>query len=447
MSTADTEISLPNNETGLTFGRKDRLFISHPVKNIRQMPEADLLRRDFMKTADPELMRAINRFNVLDTIRRAGSIARIEISERTQLSTTTVSAITASLLDDGLILARTEGDLREAAARGRPRVMLELNPDAARVVGAKIAANRMVFVVADFRGEVLSTLTLALRVDRQPISVIADLIEDGVRRCVVDANLSLEEIDSVCLGLPGLIEHRTGHVRLSPIFRESGVDFATEMSERLGVATIVESDAHAITLAHHWFGQAKDLDDMVLVSLEQTLGLGVLHDGQLFRGAGGLSHNLGDLVLGIGPQGVTRLASQAGESAILGDHSAGRFAEAIRLGRGMAHAQTLIAAEDNTLISAAMRAGEACGMALANIVTLFAPPRVILVGSSLALGQPFLDSLTGAYSMSIPPSIQGVTELVFDQSTDETWAQGAAVVALRELYESPWGTTGPAPAL
>lgn len=270
-------------------------------------------------------MRAINRFNVLDTIRRAGSIARIEISESTQLSTTTVSAITASLLDDGLILARTEGDLREAAARGRPRVMLELNPDAARVVGAKIAANRMVFVVADFRGEVLSTLTLALRVDRQPISVIADLIEDGVRRCVVDADLALDEIDSVCLGLPGVIEHRTGHVRSSPIFRESGVDFAREMSERLGVPTIVESDAHAITLAHHWFGQARDLDDMVLVSLEQTLGLGVLHAGQLFRGAGGLSHNLGDLVLGIGPQGTVRLASLAGESAILGDQPNGRL--------------------------------------------------------------------------------------------------------------------------
>jgi predicted NBD/HSP70 family sugar kinase len=425
---------------------------SQPAKNNAQNNDYDkplnALGQNFMKTADPELMRAINRFNVLDTIRRAGSIARIEISDRTQLSTTTVSAITGSLLDDGLILALTEGDLRNAAARGRPRVMLELNPDAARVVGAKIAANRMVFVVTDFRGEVLSKLTLALRVDRQPINVIADLIEDGIRRCVVDADLSIEEIDSVCLGLPGVIEHRTGLVRTSPIFRESDVDFAREMSDRLGVTTMVESDAHAITLAHHWFGQARDLDDMVLVSLEQTLGLGVLHGGQLFRGAGGLSHNLGDMVLGIGPQGLIRLSSQAGEGAILGDQpTGGRFAEAIRLGRGMAHAQTLIAAEDNTLISAAIRAGEACGMALANIVTLFAPPRVILVGSSLALGRPFLDSLREAYATAIPPSIEEVAELVFDQSADETWAQGAAVVALRELYESPWGTTGPAPAL
>jgi len=401
-----------------------------------------------MKTADPELMRAINRFNVLDTIRRAGPISRVEISERTQLSTTTVSAITGSLLDDGLILVRHEGDLRNAAPRGRPRVALELNPNAARVVGAKIASNRMVFVVTDFCGLVLSQQTLALRVDRQPINVIADLIEDGVRRCVADADLSLDEIDLVCLGLPGVIEHRTGHVRTTPIFRETGVDFARDMSERLGVTTMVESDAHAITLAHHWFGLARDLDDMVLISLEQTLGLGVLHGGQLFRGAGGLSHNLGDLVLGTGPMGAVRLSSQAGEPAILGDHpDSGRFAEAIRLGRGMAHAQTLMTADDNGLVAAAIRAGEACGMAIANIVTLFAPPRVIVVGSTLALGTPFLSSLRGAYAAAIPPSIQGVAELVFDLSTDETWAQGAAVVALRELYESPWSTTGPASTL
>ncbi len=65
----------------------------------------------------------------------------------------------------------------------------------------------MVFVVTHFRGDVLSKLALPIRIDRQPIAVIADLIEDGVRRCVVDAGLSLEDVDSICLGLPGVIEH------------------------------------------------------------------------------------------------------------------------------------------------------------------------------------------------------------------------------------------------
>ena len=144
-----------------------------------------------MKTGDPELMRAINRFTVLDFIRRRGPIARIEISDETQLSTPTVSAITASLIDDGLITPRHEGDLRNAASRGRPRVMLELNPAAARVVGAKIAANRMVFALTDFCGSVISTLTLPIRVDRQP-STTRDQRRpnSGVARCTATGGAS-----------------------------------------------------------------------------------------------------------------------------------------------------------------------------------------------------------------------------------------------------------------
>ena len=183
----------------------------------------------------------------------------------------------------------------------------------------------------------------------------------------------------------------------------------------------------------------------MLVSLERTLGLGVLHNSQLFRGAGGLSHNLGDLVLGSSADSMSRLASLAGESAILGDGPReGLYADAVRLGRGISHAQTLIKAKDAQIMSAAERAGDAIGVTIANIVTLFAPPRVILVGSSLALGKPFIDRLTKAFNSAIPPSLADVSELVFDDAEDFFWARGAAAVALYELYESPWSTTGPA---
>src|SRR5829696_5456998 len=83
-----------------------------------------------MKTADPELMRAINRYHIMDAIRRLGPISRVEISAQTDLSPTTVSAITASLLEDGLIVPRQVAPTPDQV-RGRPRIMLELNPEAA----------------------------------------------------------------------------------------------------------------------------------------------------------------------------------------------------------------------------------------------------------------------------------------------------------------------------
>jgi len=398
-----------------------------------------------MKTADPELMRAINRFHVLDTIRRYGPIARVEIGERTVLSPTTVSAITAALIEDGLISVQTEGDIRNSGVRGRPRVMLKLNPEAARVVGAKIASNRLVFVVTNFRGDVLADLTLPVRVDRLPIDVIADLLEDGVRRCVLDAGLALSDMKTVALSLPGIIEHGSGLVRASNILHDSDCSLTDVLKARLAVDTILESDANAITMAEHWFGQARDIDDFVLVAMEESLGLGVLHEGQLFRGAQQLSLTLGDMTMGAGPDSAIRLAEIAGERAILdGEHEDRRLRDAARLGEGMDRVRRLIEDGDNVLRDAAARAGAALGIAIANLVTLFAPPRVVLVGSALALGEYILEPLREAFSRALPASLSNVAEIVVDNVADELWARGAAAVALGELYGSPWGTTGPA---
>src|SRR3954466_8235472 len=309
-----------------------------------------------MKTADPEFMRAINRFHVMDAIRRHGPIARVEICERTELSPTTVSAITAALLDDGLIVTRQMGAVRDAA-RGRPRVLLALNPDAARVVGVKIAPTRIVHVVTNFQGDVLAGLTQPVRVDRQPAEVIADLVEDGVRRCVADAGLTLDRVESLCVALPGVVEHATGIVRHSPILRDSNVPLSKALFERLGLATLIESDANAITIGEHWFRLCRDLDDFVVVTAEHSLGLGVMHGGEFFRGAKGISFNLGDLAMSANGNSVSRLADQATEPAILAPVAGdARFKEAIRLGHATPLAAKMIAAGDNALTASARRA-------------------------------------------------------------------------------------------
>lgn len=397
-----------------------------------------------MKTADPELMRAINRFLVLDTIRRHGAIARVEISGRTDLSATTVSAITASLLDDGLITVRHEGDIRSETPRGRPRVMLALNPDAAWVVGAKLAANRIVLVATNFQGDVLASLTLPVRVDRIPAEVIADLVEDGVRRCVGDAGLRLDQIKTVALSLPGIIEHGTGKVLASDVLQDPGMPLKSKIAARLGIDTVIESDANAITMAQHWFGQARDLDDFVLVAVEDTLGLGVMHDGQLFRGAHGLSLTLGHMVMGAGGENAMRLADLAGEGAILASRLGDpRMREAVLRDEGMVQVCSLVEAGDEGLREAAARAGAALGIAIANLVALFAPPRVVLVGSTLTLGDYLLGPLREAFANAIPAPLTTLAEIVIDDAGDQLWARGAAAVALGELYGSPWGTTGP----
>jgi predicted NBD/HSP70 family sugar kinase len=400
-----------------------------------------------MKTADPELMRAINRFHVMDAIRRFGPVSRVEISQLTELSPTTVSAITAALLDDRLITPLQVGAVRDAG-RGRPRVMLKLNPDAAYVVGVKLAADQITVAVTNFCADILRSLAMPIRLDRQTGAVIADLVEDGVRRCVSDAGLDIVEISGVCVGLPGVVERAAGVCRQSPILQERDVPFGADLSQRLGVPASIDSDVNLVTLAEHWFGQARDLNDFLVVNVERSLGLGILHNGELFRGANGLSPDLGDLMVRPPGSGGGRLADVATEASVIGEAEALLAGADRDAGQTPARAMALILRRadegDARCARVLAAAGEALGFAVANLIALFAPPKVIISGRALATSEHFVTPLRKTVAALLPASLADVSDIVVREFSEGNWLRGAAAMTLRDLYGAPWGTTGPA---
>jgi predicted NBD/HSP70 family sugar kinase len=403
-----------------------------------------------VKTADPELMRAINRFHVMDAIRRAGPISRVEISERTELSPTTVSAITAALIDDGLIVPRQVAPAADQQ-RGRPRIMLELNPQAASVCGAKLGPNNITIAVTNFQADVLNSVSIPIRVDRQPASVILDIIEDGVRSCVEGAGMVMEGINGLCVGLPGIVEHASGVCRASPLFSERDLRLGHDLEKRLQVPTRVDSDVNLVTMAEHWFGHGRDLSDFLVVSVEHTLGLGIIHRGELFRGANGLSPDLGDLIVspdgstGNGPR-AARLSGVASTTAILAELALRAPQEKLLRGaRALEHAVSLAQGGNQQISAVFEEAGRALGTVIANLITLFAPPKVILAGAALRAGALLLAPLREAVRIATPEPIADITQIVVHEAGDDMWARGAAALTLRDLYGAPWGTTGPAP--
>ena len=90
-----------------------------------------------MEVANRELTKAINQFNILNTIRKAGPISRMEIAEVTSQSRASVTNITARLIQENMIFEKMT---ETSSSRGRRRVLLALNPAAANVVGVKLSA-------------------------------------------------------------------------------------------------------------------------------------------------------------------------------------------------------------------------------------------------------------------------------------------------------------------
>jgi predicted NBD/HSP70 family sugar kinase len=110
----------------------------------------------------------------------------------------------------------------------------------------------------------------------------------------------------------------------------------------------------------------------------------------------------------------------------------------------MEHAVQLARSGDAGIAALFHEAGKALGIAVANLITLFAPPKVILAGSALQAGDLLLEPLRQAIDAATPKSLAGIAEIVEHEPGDDIWARGAAALTLRDLYGAPWSTTGPA---
>src|SRR5208283_4670163 len=284
--------------------------------------------------------------------------------------------------------------------------------------------------------------------DRQTASVIVDLVEDGVRRCVSDAGLEMSAVSGVCVGLPGVVERAAGVCRQSPILQERDVPLGADLEARLGVPVSIDSDVNLAALAEHWFGQARGLNDFLVVNVERSLGLGILHNGELFRGANGLSPDLGDFMLRAPSDGGGRLAERASEIAVLADAEAllrpGDHDAPSRPDRAMAALLRRADEGDAACAQVLAKAGESLGFAIANLITLFAPPKVIVSGRAMTASRHFIAPLRATVAALLPASLADVSEIVVREWSERTWVQGAAAMTLRDLYGAPWGTTGPA---
>ena len=398
--------------------------------------------------AEPDSIRAANVGLVLDTLRRYGPISRVEISERLELSRSTVTEITARLMQHGLIGVAKDAAAAEAgnAARGRPRVGLSLNPTAAYAVGVRIAISQITVSVTDFVCDVVGSSVLHFRSARQAPEVVADVVEDAIRRAVVDCGLDLSDISAVCAGVPGVVDSVSGICYWSPAFSRTPVPFAALLSDRLGIPVVIENHTTPLATAEQMFGSAQDTDNCAIVTLGHGVGLGLILGGAIYRGAHGFASELshtkiseGGPVCECGQRGC--LEAHVGFLALLrnaGEAVTGPVSDDPRIRqRKVMELIDLAQAGDPDLRRIFHDFGTDVGRGLANLSGIIDPSRIIFSGPNIAAADIWLEPMRAALFANARAPMEGRIDFVLAERDDSFWARGAAALVLHELYRSP----------
>ncbi|SER03425.1 Sugar kinase of the NBD/HSP70 family, may contain an N-terminal HTH domain [Faunimonas pinastri] len=389
-----------------------------------------------------DLLRALNRRKVLDCIRDAGSIARIEIAELTGASPATVSVITAELLRDGLIEAEEQVVPVNSVRRGRPKTLLRLRAEAAYAIGLKISLHQISVSLTDFLGDVLASHIAAVQTNRRPPEVVAAFCEAQIDEVIRKSGVPREKISGVGIGISGFVSYPDGVVRWSPMFGSRNVPFKQLMEQRLGLPVAVDNDSNLVGLAEKWFGQGRYHRTFLVVTVEHGVGMAIILDRHLFRGTHGFAGEFGHIK--VQPQGALCRCGQRGcLEAYVADYAivreAATFYDPTALDDPIAVHETLdklkLRADSGETVAQDIfaRAGAVLGVGVANAVNIFDPPVIIISGERTRSAQVFFDAMRQSLQEHVIGNSDTLPRIEVHQWGDVLWARGAAALVLEEF--------------
>lgn len=351
--------------------------------------------------------RGSNRGRLVEVLRRQGPLPRVELARSTGLSFPAISALTSRLIADELLCeAETETgaampwandsdeedtDGLNGRRRGRPAVLLTLNPAFGRIIAVSLRMNLIETLIADFSGSDLAQSRLALATRTLDAGALCDLVIGQIDAMLEATATPRHRLLGIGIALQGIVNAGTGRHLWSPALSVTDVDLAKPIRQAFGVEVAMANDAVAVALAIAAAEPALAQGLSATIMVGHGVGMGVVVDGEARWGAGA-SSEIGHVKLA--PDGPQCRCGQRGcIEAYLADYALYRDARTFldlppALSQQPSEAQMALLREramdgDPRLEHLFRQAGHALAEAVAVTISVLRPNHVILAGSGL----------------------------------------------------------------
>lgn len=377
---------------------------------------------------------------VLRRIWREQEISRADIARAAELSRSTVSEIVALLLPTGLVAEIGTGPSRG----GRRPIVLRFQDGAYSILGVEIGASHVAVALTDLRGKVLAWRHRMHPVRTDPAGT-RTLVRELCMACIEKAPAASRQLVGIGVALPCPVDpRRPGHLSELVLPDWKGVLGFEPLAEELGLPMLVDNDANLGALAERWWGAGRGVDDFAYVKLGTGIGSGHMSGGELYRGATGVAGEIGHMAMD--PAGEPCMCGLRGCLAtFVGSGALTARAKSLRseypesaLASGEV---TLAAIEDAALADDPLasrivaEAAEHLGVAIASMLNLMNPSKVILGGGLTRVGDRLLGPLRETVRRRTLVSSFDASALSTSELGSRAVAVGAATMMLKAALE------------
>lgn len=398
------------------------------------------------KNADRFLIRSINQSVLLNLIRANGPISRPQLATLSGLSQVTVIKITNALIDRHLIL---ETDYAESTG-GRRAGLLEINPEGGFAVGLIPQGYSLNAVILNLNSDLVYSQqwNITLR-DNYPQAI--DLFVQCIEELFSNSGIPREKIIGVGLGMGGLIDAERGCCIDSWMMNWRNVEISRPLEDRLGIPVFLDNDVNCLAIYEKLFGQGQQYHHFLVVAIGGGVGLGIVVNGDLYRGAFGGAGEFGHTAVTTEGRRCTCgnrgcLEAYISDSGIVKNYLEYVHTTTYSLEKGIQEPTAFEVVElarngDEAAIAAFQRAGILLGVSLANLVNIFNPECIVLSGpntdASMLAGDLLLEPMRQALKQHLFSQIGKDLHFIVERLGFESWARGAGSLVLSHFFASP----------
>jgi predicted NBD/HSP70 family sugar kinase len=339
--------------------------MGQPHRNLNRGAGADGLRRHNLSA-------------VLAHVHLAGPASRSQLARITGLNRSTVADLIGELTELDLV---AEQRPPVAAGPGRPSPVVAARPEGAVVLAIELAVDSIAVATVGLGGHVFNRV----RIDRPRGRFSPDQTVEDVATLTGPLLAALpigHRFTGVGAAVVGVTRTADGFVHVAPNLGWRDVPLGEMLGERLALGPVaVANEADLGALCEHRRGEA-GTPNLLFVSGEVGIGVGIILDGEPQRGAAGYAGEAGHTL--VNPSGIRCACgavgcweTEAGEGALLRHAgldagTAGRAA----IDRVLA----LAAGGDPKALTALSTVGRWLGLGIGNLINLLNPERVVVGG-------------------------------------------------------------------
>jgi glucokinase-like ROK family protein len=364
-----------------------------------------------------------------------------DLSDKIHKSLPVTAKLLSNLIEDKWVIETGFA----ASTGGRRPVMYSLKPDILYVVS--VAMDQLItrICVMDMNNSNVTAIELfelPLRKNPTALATLAEKIEEVVKKSGIPKN----KIAGVGIGMPGFVDAVKG-VNYSFLESEHGT-LTQYVSSKVKLPVFIDNDSRLIALAELKFGSARDKKNAMVINVGWGVGLGMILNGELFRGHNGFAGEFSHI-----PLFLNNKLCSCGKSGCLETETSllvviekankglkeGRVSllKEFRIENAEKAFQEIIQAAgngDKFAVELLSESGYNIGRGVAILIHLLNPELVILSGRGSSAGKIWQAPIQQALNEHCIPRLAQNTEIVISSLGHQAELTGAAALVM-ENYE------------